>query len=335
MAFFDEIGKKISQTGQGVVQKTKDTAEIMKLNNMISDEEKRINSYYTEIGKKYFETHAESCEDVFADLVAGVKDAHQKIIDYSEQVKKLRGVTKCPNCGGDIAINAQFCSLCGFRMATATVVQAEKFCTNCGASVKATASFCTHCGTKLIPPTPPVNPVVEQAPVEQEVAEPEVAPTVEQEVVEPVVETIPEVQPIVKAKKFCTNCGAALNEGASFCTNCGKKIVNNQAEAPKSEFQTSQEAQPIVNTIPEPVQIVPEIPNVEESVEAKEPNFAEFQPSEFSETKSADEANFGRPENNEEQSSQTFAPSSRVCSNCGKVVSETAKFCTNCGSIIN
>ena len=109
-----------------------------------------------------------------------------------------------------------------------------------------------------------------------------------------------------------------MNEGACFCTNCGKKIVNNQVEAPINEFQ-----------------IVPEIPNVEEQVEAKEPDFAKFQPSEFSENKSTDEANFGRPENNEEQSSQTFAPSSRVCSNCGKVASETAKFCTNCGSIIN
>lgn len=46
MAFFDDLGKKITQTGQGVVQKTKDTAETIKLNGMISDEEKNIVNFY-------------------------------------------------------------------------------------------------------------------------------------------------------------------------------------------------------------------------------------------------------------------------------------------------
>lgn len=41
MAFFDEIGKKISQTGQGVVQKTKDMADVAKLNSLISEEEEK------------------------------------------------------------------------------------------------------------------------------------------------------------------------------------------------------------------------------------------------------------------------------------------------------
>ena len=37
MAFFDEIGKKLSQTGQGMVQKTKEMADVAKLNSNISD----------------------------------------------------------------------------------------------------------------------------------------------------------------------------------------------------------------------------------------------------------------------------------------------------------
>lgn len=40
MAFFDEIGKKITQTGQMAVQKTKNMADIAKLNASLSDEEK-------------------------------------------------------------------------------------------------------------------------------------------------------------------------------------------------------------------------------------------------------------------------------------------------------
>ena len=47
-------------------------------------------------------------------------------------------------------------------------------------------------------------------------------------------------------KKFCTNCGSQLNEGAKFCPNCGNSVVStntsetttNQAE--KKKFCTQQ-----------------------------------------------------------------------------------------------
>ena len=76
MAFLDEIGKKISQTGQDMMQKTKDTAESMKLNGAIADEEKRIQTLYLEIGKKYYELHAESYEPALEEEVLGIKDAN-------------------------------------------------------------------------------------------------------------------------------------------------------------------------------------------------------------------------------------------------------------------
>ena len=79
MAFFDELGKKISQTSQGVVQKTKDAAETLKINGLISDEEKRINALFVEIGKKYFELHSESFEPDFENMINGIKDAKSKI----------------------------------------------------------------------------------------------------------------------------------------------------------------------------------------------------------------------------------------------------------------
>ena len=41
MAFFDDLGKKISQAGQNAVQKTKEMTDIARINGMISDEEKK------------------------------------------------------------------------------------------------------------------------------------------------------------------------------------------------------------------------------------------------------------------------------------------------------
>ena len=55
MAFFDDLSKKLSQATQTTVQKAQEMAEVAKLNSMVNDEEKRIESAYSQIGKTYCE----------------------------------------------------------------------------------------------------------------------------------------------------------------------------------------------------------------------------------------------------------------------------------------
>ena len=46
-------------------------------------------------------------------------------------------------------------------------------------------------------------------------------------------------------KKFCTNCGSQLNEGAKFCPNCGNSVVSTNTsettsiQAEKNKFCTN------------------------------------------------------------------------------------------------
>ena len=42
MAFFDELGKKISVTGQNVMQKAKGMADITSLKSQINEEQKKL-----------------------------------------------------------------------------------------------------------------------------------------------------------------------------------------------------------------------------------------------------------------------------------------------------
>ena len=44
MAFFDELGKKVSEAGQKTLQKTKELSDTARLNSMLSDEERRIDN---------------------------------------------------------------------------------------------------------------------------------------------------------------------------------------------------------------------------------------------------------------------------------------------------
>ena len=52
MAFWSDLGKKISDTTQSVVEKTKTSTDTLRLNGLISDEERNVQRIYAEIGKK-------------------------------------------------------------------------------------------------------------------------------------------------------------------------------------------------------------------------------------------------------------------------------------------
>ncbi len=198
MGVFDEIGKKLVDGSQGVVQKTKDTAEMMKINSMISDEEKRITALYTDIGKTYFEQHADSCEALLQARVDAVKAAKAKIAEYEERVRRLKGTVRCPNCNNEIPYGAQFCNCCGLRINAQGAAEAAANtprCVKCGMPLAANVTFCTNCGTRVAA-TP--APIAEATPA-------------------PVAEPAPQAP-------VCANCGSTLEPGALFCVECGAKI---------------------------------------------------------------------------------------------------------------
>ncbi len=116
MAFFDELGKKISQAGQSAVQKGKEIADIARINSSISDEERKIDDSYREIGKLYFSLHGENPDVDFAALVAGIQESGNKITEYRQQIKDIKGVVCCEKCGAEVSSNAAFCSSCGAPM---------------------------------------------------------------------------------------------------------------------------------------------------------------------------------------------------------------------------
>ena len=69
MGFFDELGKKISDASQDVMQKGKEMADTAKFNSMIHDEEKKITAVYSKIGKKYFEDFKNAPAEGFKEFV--------------------------------------------------------------------------------------------------------------------------------------------------------------------------------------------------------------------------------------------------------------------------
>ncbi len=174
MAFLDVLGKKITQTGQDVVQKTKDTAEVIKYNSMITDEERRITELYTQIGRTYVDLHADSYEVPFTEMINGIKDAQAKISEYREHIIQVKGVFACPNCGEELQLGSAFCSACGTKIEKQDAPAAStRYCQACGTPMQDGYVFCINCGAKYEEPAedaPVVKEVVEEATVSEEPA---------------------------------------------------------------------------------------------------------------------------------------------------------------------
>lgn len=197
MSFLDNIGSKASAAGQAAAEKARNFAEVNRLNGVISDHEKRISRLYFEIGQSYYERHKGDPEAEELERIAAITDTNEKIAVCREQIKTLKGVEKCPNCGADVQNGSQFCNNCGTRMPPASMKTAPKAgltCPTCGAAVAEGNLFCNNCGTKLAPTPAPA---------------PAPAPA------EPAVE---------ESKRSCPNCGTELEPDAAFCFNCGAKL---------------------------------------------------------------------------------------------------------------
>ena len=181
MAFFNELGKKLTQVGQETAQQAKIFAETTRINSHISDEEKQINNLFIQIGKSYFEVNKDNSADPYADIMVSIVDAQARIGQYKEQIRKIRGVSNCPNCGAEVANGAVFCNACGNKMTVTEAFETVK-CPQCNADVMADSKFCDGCGYDLsnsdstVDNTIPVSvnstiptPVGDVAPVQSEV----------------------------------------------------------------------------------------------------------------------------------------------------------------------
>lgn len=153
MAFFEQIGKRLTDAGQNVAQQTKDLAEVTKLNSTISDKEKKISQLFLLIGQSYYENHKNSEEAEELDRIAEINGLYSEINADREKIKQIKGVVKCENCGTDVPLNASFCNACGAKVdrvgAASINAGTERTCPVCHAVVEKDNLFCTRCGSKL------------------------------------------------------------------------------------------------------------------------------------------------------------------------------------------
>ena len=96
MAFFEQLGKRLSDAGQGVAQQTKNFADVARLNSAISDKERRITQLYQSIGQAYYQRHQDDAAPEFQAETEEIRRLLAEILRDQEEIKQIRGIVKCP-----------------------------------------------------------------------------------------------------------------------------------------------------------------------------------------------------------------------------------------------
>ncbi len=153
MAFFEDIGKKVSQTGQEAIKKTKLLAETAKINTQIAAEKRTVAGLFTQIGERYYELYGVSPDEKLTELVSAVNEAKIRIRDLEDRLKALRGPESCESCGAPLSTGALFCAACGAKVPQTQEEpegdgQSSRVCAGCIRQLPEGAQFCPFCGQK-------------------------------------------------------------------------------------------------------------------------------------------------------------------------------------------
>ena len=138
MAFFDDIGKKISTAAGAVADKTKELAEIAKLNNEISKSEKKVRSLYEQIGKLMFEQEKYKTDSPAYQHCVSILAEQQMVLELTKKIEAIKNdnaIVSAP-----VAETVE---------TTAKPENEDCTCPNCGYS-ESEEDFCTQCGAELV-----------------------------------------------------------------------------------------------------------------------------------------------------------------------------------------
>jgi RNA polymerase subunit RPABC4/transcription elongation factor Spt4 len=152
MDFFTDLGNKITSTGKTVADKAKDLTELTRLNARVVSEEGKLSKAYCEIGKLYYAQSKGELDGPYEEYAAAASASLSEITALKEQIKNLKGVRVCVQCGREIGKNDLYCSSCGARndFEEPETKPVDQICPVCKSVVPADVLYCPTCGEKLV-----------------------------------------------------------------------------------------------------------------------------------------------------------------------------------------
>ena len=146
-------GDKLNQITKSAVSKSKEMAEITRLNMENSSSEQKIKELAVQIGTLVVDQQLLMDNVQVAEWAAQIAKLREAVAKNQETIREIRNINICSNCGAEVSRISKFCDKCGSPMDRSVLEEsmaaAVPTCPNCGERLEPGALFCTNCGTKV------------------------------------------------------------------------------------------------------------------------------------------------------------------------------------------
>ena len=221
MGFFDNLSSSFQETTNKLQKESK-------MKKTITENKAKIETAYSEMGKKIFEAKGinDEVKSLAEEKVKAIEEMLKENEECEREILKLNNKKMCPKCNKEVELNATFCPHCGAE-------QEKGKCSGCGQVIDDKQAFCPNCGTKKEEaPAKEGEVITEETKEETDLGNVEEATVEEENTVEEEkkVNPVDEIAKKVEAEKeeevqkyFCAECGTELAADEMFCPNCGTK----------------------------------------------------------------------------------------------------------------
>ena len=183
MDFLNEFSKRFSSVARSVSEKSKESAEVTRLNGDLHAAEAALERLYSRYGKACYALQAgEGSRAAAEELALRIRAARLQVDELTAQRDAAREMKRCLSCGAVHPAQARFCSACGKRLPEEAPkpepVEPGEYCPNCGAQRENGEERCPICGAPFEPEAD-APAIAEAKPVQEEV--PDVEEPLEEE----------------------------------------------------------------------------------------------------------------------------------------------------------
>lgn len=116
--FFEDLGKKITETAGAVTKKTEEMMETQKIKSQIRLEERNKENALQELGKQVYDRYqnGEIVDADFVGLCEAIEQYEEAIQSCLKELAELKGMTLCKNCNGELQAEMVYCPKCGTKV---------------------------------------------------------------------------------------------------------------------------------------------------------------------------------------------------------------------------
>ena len=126
--FFEDLGKRLSETAEAVTAKAGDAIEIQKLKAQIRELARGNAEDLMELGQSIYDRfeNGEELDEASKGLCEAIASRKESIEEYENKIEGLKGACECTRCGKMVAKDMAFCPYCGSPVAEESVAEAAE-----------------------------------------------------------------------------------------------------------------------------------------------------------------------------------------------------------------